>query len=165
MILTDLFRAALASVGLYLLVFTALLDRPLSHGELRHRIEAKLAIAAGIETPKLMILAGSNGPYSHRCEELSAALDQPCLNGGVAVGIGLHYLFARWRPLLRPSDIVYLPLEQAQNVRSRAAALVGPGATIMARHDRRPWVGCPGTGGWARCSPSTCAPWSRACWK
>jgi hypothetical protein len=131
----SLLRVALASLFLYVVMFTVMLDRPLSHGELRHRIEAKLAIAATIETPKLVILAGSNGPYSHHCETLSAALDRPCVNGGVAVGIGLDYLFARWRPLLRPGDVVYLPLEQEQYVRRRAAIVVGPDAAIMARHD------------------------------
>ena len=58
------------------------------------------------------------------------------MNAGVAVGIGLDYLFARWRPLLHPGDIVYLPLEEAQDTRSQDANSVGPDASIMFRHDR-----------------------------
>jgi hypothetical protein len=49
---------------------------------------------------------------------------------------GLDYLFARWKPRLQPGDIVYLPLEEAQYLRSRAASDLGPDAAIMLRHDR-----------------------------
>ena len=104
---------------------------------LQHQIDAKLARAASIDGPKLVILAGSNGPYSHRCEIIEPILGMPCVNGGVAVGIGLDYLFARWQPLLHPGDLVYLPMEEAQYVRTRAATEVGPDAAIMFRHDWR----------------------------
>jgi hypothetical protein len=104
-------------------------------GFLRAQIEAKLARGAAIRAPKLVILAGSNGPYSHRCETIEPILHRPCVNAGVAVGIGLDYLFARWEPLLHPGDVVYLPLEEEQYVRPRAATTVGPDAAIMLRHD------------------------------
>jgi hypothetical protein len=60
----------------------------------------------------------------------------PCVNAGVAVGIGLDYLFARWQPILHAGDVVYLPLEDAQYTRGFAATSVGPDASIMFRHDR-----------------------------
>ena len=129
--------ACLASLLLYGLAFGFVVDRPLSLGFLRHQLDAKLARAASIDGPKLVILAGSNGPYSHRCELIEPVLAMPCVNGGVAVGIGLDYLFARWQPLLHPGDLVYLPMEEAQYVRTRAATEVGPDAAIMFRHDWR----------------------------
>jgi hypothetical protein len=52
---------------------------------LRQLIDAKLTRAASIDRPKLVILAGSNGPYSHRCEVIEPILGMPCVNGGVAV--------------------------------------------------------------------------------
>ncbi len=113
-----------------------MLDRPLSLGMFRHQIDKSLARGAAIEGTKVVIIAGSNGPYSHRCETIEPLLGMPCVNAGVAVGIGLDYLFARWRPLLRAGDIVYLPLEEAQYSRTDAAASVGPDASIMFRHDR-----------------------------
>jgi hypothetical protein len=124
------------SVILYTVLFSCVLDRPLSLGALRARIEASLARGATINQPKLVILAGSNGPYSHRCETIEPLIGRPCVNAGVAVGIGLDYLFARWTKLLCPGDIVYMPLEEAQYVRSRATAELGPDATILLRHDR-----------------------------
>jgi hypothetical protein len=128
----------LLSLALHGLLFGFVLDRPLSLGLLRTQIEAKLARGAMIEEPKLVIIAGSNGPYSHRCETMEPILGIACVNAGVAVGIDLDYLFARWKPLLRPGDIVYLPLEEAQftRTRTRAAIALGPDAAIMFRHDR-----------------------------
>jgi len=60
--------AALASLLLYGVLFGAVLDRPLELGFLARQLDDRLARAATIHGPKLVILAGSNGPYSHRCE-------------------------------------------------------------------------------------------------
>jgi hypothetical protein len=132
-----LLSAMLASLLLYGALFGAVLDRPLELGFLARQLDDRLARAATIHRPKLVILAGSNGPYSHRCELIEAMLDMPCVNGGVAVGIGLDYLFARWRNELRPGDLVYMPMEQAQYTRTRLATALGPDAAIMFRHDWR----------------------------
>jgi len=128
--------ACAASLALYIGAFTWLLDRPLTLGALGARIEASLARGEAIQQPKLVILAGSNGPYSHRCEIIEPIIDRPCINAGVAVGVGLDYLFTRWKKLLNPGDIVYLPLEEAQYARPRATGDLGPDASIMLRHDR-----------------------------
>ena len=125
-----------ASLVVYVAAFSWLLDRPLSLGALRAHIDANLALGQTIHDPKLVILAGSNGPFSHRCETIQPIIGRPCINAGVAVGVGLDYLFTRWKPLLHPKDVVYLPLEEAQYVRSRATSDLGPDATIMLRHDR-----------------------------
>jgi hypothetical protein len=135
--------ACTASILLYGVAFGCLLDRPLTLGALRARIEANLALAQSIHRPKLVILAGSNGPYSHRCETISHIIGWPCFNAGVAVGIGLDYLFTRWKPRLQPGDIVYLPLEEVQYSRPRAVNNLGPDAAIMLRHDRETLVTLP----------------------
>jgi len=127
--------AAFASLLLYGVLFGAVLDRPLELGFLAGAVDAKLARAATIHGPKLVILAGSNGPYSHRCQVIEPMLAQPCVNGGVAVGIGLDYLFMRWRNELHPGDIVYLPMEQQEYTIGRPATELGPDAAIMFRHD------------------------------
>jgi hypothetical protein len=132
-----LLSACLASLLIYGAAFGFVLDRPLALGFLQHQLDAKLARAASLDGPKLVILAGSNGPYSHRCEVIEPILAMPCVNGGVAVGIGLDYLFARWQPLLHRGDLVYLPMEEAQYVRTRTATDLGPDAAMMFRHDWR----------------------------
>jgi hypothetical protein len=141
--ITGLITACLASLLLYALTFGCILDRPLALGFLRQQIDAKLARAASIERPKLVILAGSNGPYSHRCEIIEPIVGMPCINGGVAVGIGLDYLFARWQRQLHPGDVIYMPMEEAQYVRGRSATDVGPDAAIMFRHDRHTLASLP----------------------
>ena len=128
--------ACAASLVIYVAAFACLLDRPLTLGALRARIETSMALAETIHEPKLVILAGSNGPFSHRCETIGPIVGRPCINAGVAVGVGLDYLFTRWEKLLRANDIVYLPLEETQYVRLRATSDLGPDASIMLRHDR-----------------------------
>jgi hypothetical protein len=135
--------AVALSLALYVVAFGLVLDRPLSLGFLQAQIEAKVARGGEVGSPKLVILAGSNGPYSHRCQVIEPILGMPCVNGGVAVGIGLDYLFARWRPLLNPGDVVYLPMEEAQYTRPHAAIMLGPDAAIMLRHDWSTLVSLP----------------------
>lgn len=131
------------SLLLYGALFGALLDRPLELGFLQRQLDDRLARAAAIHQPKLVILAGSNGPYSHRCELIEPMLGLPCVNGGVAVGIGLDYLFARWRTELHTGDVVYMPMEQAQYAMGRFATALGPDAAIMFRHDWHTLAGLP----------------------
>jgi hypothetical protein len=131
-----LVTACCVSLLIYCGLFALVLDRPLSLGSLRARIEAGVARGEAIDGPKLVILAGSNGPYSHRCQTIEPLIGRPCVNAGIAVGIGLDYLIARWKPELQSGDIVYMPLEETQYVRSREAGALGPDAAIMLRHDR-----------------------------
>ncbi|MGC9269112.1 hypothetical protein [Acidiphilium sp.] len=109
-----LILCAAASLALYFAAFAFVLHRPLSVGLLRMEMDQKLARGARLPSPKLVILAGSNAPFSHSCRVIGAMLNLPCENGGVAVGIGLDDLFARWSPLLHRGDIAYLPMEIQQ---------------------------------------------------
>jgi hypothetical protein len=134
--LARVFGLLLAAIGLYVAAFACVLDRPLSLGTLRRAADAKLAYAEALPAPKLVILAGSNALFSHSCAIIGAMLRLPCVNGGVALGLGLDYQFARWQPVLHRGDILYLPMELEQYAVSRAAARAGPDAPIMLRHDR-----------------------------
>jgi hypothetical protein len=131
-----LFLCAIASLALYLAAFAFVLDRPLSLGLLRLEMREKLARGATLPSPKLVILAGSNGPYSHSCRIIGTMLALPCENGGIAVGIGLDDLFLRWLHLLHRGDIVYLPMEVQQYDVTRAANRMDIDGAILFRHDR-----------------------------
>jgi len=124
------------SVAIYALVFGCLVDRPLSLGLLRLEIAQKTTRLAALPSPKIVILAGSNGPYSHSCAVIGAMLNLPCENAGIAVGIGLDDVFARYAPLLRPGDVVYMPMELQQYTASRSQYLAGPDGGFLLRHDR-----------------------------
>ncbi|HET9146948.1 MAG TPA: hypothetical protein VFN77_02750 [Acetobacteraceae bacterium] len=127
----------LASLALYWAGFAWVLDRPLSLGLLRVEMQQKLARGARLPSPKLVILAGSNAPYSHSCAVIGAMLRLPCENAGVAVGIGLDDLFARWTPLLHRGDILYLPMEVQQYTVSRAENRMNVDGGMLFRHDPR----------------------------
>jgi hypothetical protein len=131
-----LLRNCLLSILLYALVFGLVLDRPLSLGLLRMEIAQKSARLAALPTPKLVILAGSNGPYSHSCAVIGAMLNLPCENAGIAVGIGLDFLARQYGPSLRAGDIVYMPMEFAQYAMTRPENDAGPDGAILVRHDR-----------------------------
>jgi len=131
-----LLRNCILSILVYAAVFGLVLDRPLSLGLLRMEIAQKSARLAALPTPKLVILAGSNGPYSHSCAIIGAMLNLPCENAGIAVGIGLDFLTTRYGPDLRAGDIVYMPMEFAQYAMTRPQNDAGPDGAILVRHDR-----------------------------
>lgn len=126
----------LASLGLYGAVFAWILDRPLDLGPLRAALAAKQEAAARIAGPKFVIFAGSNALFSHSCAVIGPMLGLPCINAGVALGLGLDYQLARWKPLLHAGDTVYMPLELQQYVVTRGEARRGPDAAILWRHER-----------------------------
>ncbi len=129
-------RTAALSIALYALLFSLVLDRPLSLGLLHLEIQQKTARLATLPSPKLVILAGSNAPYSHSCAIIGPMLQMPCENAGIAVGIGLDDLFARDAPYLHKGDIIYLPMEMDQYTITRAANRAAPDAGFLLRHDR-----------------------------
>jgi hypothetical protein len=131
-----LFSLCALSLLLYLTVFAGLVDRPLSLGVLRLELLQKMARLAVMPSPKLVILAGSNGPYSHSCVVLSAMLNMPCENAGIAVGIGLDDLFARYEPLLHRGDVVYMPMELQQYTADSRAYQAGVDGAFLLRRDR-----------------------------
>jgi hypothetical protein len=134
--MTRFLTACIVSLLVYWGLSAFVLTRPLEYGTLRDLLARKVALAAQQASPKILILAGSNGLYSHRCETIAAVLAMPCVNGAIAVGIGLDDVFARFTPTLHQGDIVYMPLEEAQYGRDQAATETGPDAAILFRHDR-----------------------------
>jgi hypothetical protein len=124
------------SVVLYGVVFGVAVDRPLSLGILYTEMQQKSARLALLPDPKLVILAGSNGPFSHSCVVIGGMLGLPCENAGIAVGVGLDDLFARYGPMLRAGDVVYMPMETQQYVMTRAENNAGADGAMLFRYDR-----------------------------
>lgn len=131
-----LLRLCGLSLLLYLVVFSQIVDRPLSLGLLRLELLQKTARMRDLPSPKLVILAGSNGPYSHSCVAISPMLNMPCENAGIAVGIGLDDLFARYEELLHAGDVVYMPMEFQQYTATEGAYLASVDGAFLLRHDR-----------------------------
>jgi hypothetical protein len=126
---------ACCGLSIFLYVFLFSFDRPLSLGLLNLEIQQKSSRLATLPSPKLVILAGSNGPYSHSCVVIGSMLNLPCENAGVAVGIGLDDLFAQYGPSLHHGDIVYMPMETAQYIVTRAQNNASVDGAILLRYN------------------------------
>jgi hypothetical protein len=124
------------SLLLYVFMFGFVLERPLSLGLLQAEIAQKTKRVASIGSPKLVILAGSNAPFSHSCVVIGAMMNMPCANIGVAVGIGLDNLFLGYAPYLQAGDVVYMPMETNQFIITRAQNRTGVDAAMLLRHGR-----------------------------
>ena len=132
-----------ASVLLYLGVFSVV-QRPLTLDSMAPLIQHKLAHAQALPAPRLLVLAGSNGRYSHRCQALQAATRWPCSNLSLAVGLGLDFQLRQIEPLLRAGDVLYLPLEYSQYRVSQDEMESGAENTLLVHHFREqlwslPW--------------------------
>lgn len=138
-----LLSTCLLSCLLYALLFGLLLDRPLSLGLLRLEIAQKSARLATLPSPKLVILAGSNAPYSHSCAVIGPMLNLPCENAGIAVGIGLDFLARTYAPSLHPGDILYMPMELSQYAITRRQNDAAPDGAILLRHGRKMLLALP----------------------
>lgn len=123
------------SIALFIALFSVV-HRPLVVGEIQRQLDYKQAYARTLASPKIVVFAGSNGRYSHRCQVLTEALDRPCVNASIGVGIGLDFLLDQWRPLLRAGDLVYLPLEYSQ-YRFTAADMHGGLQNALLVHSQR----------------------------
>ena len=123
----------MGSLTLYLATFTVV-RRPLTLGDLTGQLDFKLAYAASLPSPKIMILAGSNGRYSHACAPLSTALGRPCVNASIASGIALDFLLHEFGAMLRKGDLVYMPLEYDQYGVSESTMHAGVQNAALLRH-------------------------------
>jgi hypothetical protein len=124
----------LASSALLFALLAVTVRRPLVVGEIQRQLDFKLARAEALGSPKLVVLAGSNGRYSHACAPLAQALALPCVNASVGVGIALDFQFALWLPRLGPGDVVLLPLEYGQYRASSAQMRGGLHPMLMLHH-------------------------------
>jgi len=139
--IAKLIAACLASLLIYGVVFGVLVHKPLTVGVIDDLLRFKEAYAARAAVPKLIIFAGSNARFSHRCQTIEKLLSMPCVNFGVGRGIGLDYLFDRLEPLLKPGDVVYMPLEYEWYLDDKIAAMTGPDAELMFFGDKGKLLG------------------------
>lgn len=136
-----------ALIGLSILLFISVFSfvhRPLVVGEIQKQLDYKQRYARTLASPKIVIFAGSNGRYSHRCEALTLALYRPCVNASIGVGIGLDFLIDQWRPLLQRGDLLYMPLEYGQ-YRLSAAEMHGGLQNALMVHSQREYLQSLGT--------------------
>ena len=103
--------AALTSLLFYTGIFVFIVHKPLTVGVMQQYYANKLSYLESIDDRKIVLLAGSNGRFSHRCETMEPLLGMPCSNMSVSADLSLDYQLDIIKPYLNSGDIVYLPLE------------------------------------------------------
>jgi hypothetical protein len=71
----------------------------------------KIELARRIREPRILIVGGSNAHFGLRAQMIEAATRRPAVNLATHAGMGLNYIFFLMETVLRPGDIVVLPLE------------------------------------------------------
>lgn len=102
---------ALISLLVWGSLFLFVLKKELTVGLYKDFFEHKIARMEKSVSPRFFIIAGSNGLYSHDAETFEKKLSLPSTNLSMVAMFPLSYLFERYKPLFRPGDIVYLPVE------------------------------------------------------
>jgi hypothetical protein len=96
---------------LFILLFVFVIRKPLTIGIMKQYYEVKIQYLSKLQNQKLIILAGSNGRFSHSCKVIQESTGIDCSNMSIAANISLDYQFDVLKPYLKRGDIVYLPLE------------------------------------------------------
>lgn len=103
--------ACISSVLIYLLVFTFMVKKPLTLGFINEALRIRATYVKARPGPKLVIIAASNGLFSHRAEVMEKILGIPCLNASTIGQFSLDVQIALAKRWLAPGDIVLMPLE------------------------------------------------------
>lgn len=135
--LIKLSAAFLIGIILYVACFTFFVHKPMTVGITFDYFQAKRAYLKKIQyKKKILILAGSNGRFSHRCETIENSIGIPCANLSIAAGMDLFYQLGQYREFLLPGDLLYMPLEYRANglASGWTVGLEGP---MVARYDHK----------------------------
>lgn len=127
--------AASISVLLYLLAFGFALHKPLTVGSKRDRFDLKINyLSQHAHEQKIVVFAGSNGRFSHRCETIGSEAGYPCSNMALSAGSSLKWQFGLFQRYLKAGDLVYLPLEYRTSVEQ---PIVGDEVPYIVAYDKR----------------------------
>jgi hypothetical protein len=133
--LTTLVGVSLLSLVAYLTVFGLVLQKPLTLGELGAMLERKEALAAAAGAGKVIVVAGSNGRFSHGCDIISQELGRPCINMSLVGSVAPSVMFRLVGPHIKADDLIYVPLEYP--ILARTGALTDVTGPWLWRNDRR----------------------------
>ena len=120
---------------IYFSLFSFLIYSPISIDSIKEYFEKKEKYLKGIKGSKIVILAGSNGRFSHRCETIEDELDLSCVNMSISAGISLNYQINKISKYLNSGDIVYLPLEYGKLSYNKYKVMSGTEIPYIIKYD------------------------------
>ena len=122
-------------VLMYLVCFIYIIHKPMTIGNTLNYFQSKRSYLETLKgKKKIIILAGSNGRFSHRCETIEKNIGIPCANLSIAADIDLNYQFMHYSKFISQGDLIYMPLEYPTNVNDTtwSVGLEGP---LIARYE------------------------------
>jgi sugar/nucleoside kinase (ribokinase family) len=129
-----LLAAVALGVVIYLIAFTFILSKPLTTDTLGAYIDFKSRYLESIALRrKILIFAGSNGRFSHRCETITMLTGIACANLSIAVDVDLRWQMSHYWRFLKKGDVLYMPIEYGSLLVT--GATVGEEAPYVVRHD------------------------------
>ncbi|MFJ3484664.1 hypothetical protein ACIPL1_14950 [Pseudomonas sp. NPDC090202] len=99
-------------IGLWLLLLLGQMGRPVPTTQwVEKAYEYKLTLAAKVNEPKLVVVAGSAAMFGIDSTRLAQAVGRPVINLGVNAGVLSPYIQSYARQAIKPGDWVLLPVE------------------------------------------------------
>ncbi|MFB2935119.1 hypothetical protein ACE1B6_07550 [Aerosakkonemataceae cyanobacterium BLCC-F154] len=71
----------------------------------------KISYAKSIESPKILLVSGSNTLYGLSCATIFQETKIPCVNTALTQELGLDYILSHAQRLANPNDTILIPLE------------------------------------------------------
>ncbi len=99
------------SIATYLAIFMGIVQKPVTLGFIDQMIKTKQNYGQQLQSPKVVIVAGSTGLFSFRCEAIAATLGKPCVNASLTTALGLRMILEKAKQIIKPGDTVLMPLE------------------------------------------------------
>ncbi len=96
---------------LNLLIISQNYRKPLTEDWIFYAYESKEKYASQIVKQKILIISGSNGLFGIDAKQIEASTGIPTVNFAVHAGLGIDYMLYRAKKILKPGDIVLIPLE------------------------------------------------------
>ena len=131
-----LLAACVVSTLLYLVLAMGVAFKPLTVGTVMQLDTERATYLAAHPGPKVIVIAGSNGLYSFRCQVISQVIGRPCVNMSMGAQAGLEFDLARVRKVMNPGDVVVMPYEF--EVYGKSATLIHGGLlnVMLTQYDR-----------------------------
>jgi hypothetical protein len=129
------FYASIASCLIYFLIFTFVVHKPLTIGINGKYYQKKMSYLKSIKSKKIILLAGSNGRFSHRCETIEKEIGLFCVNMSISADISLDYQFEKIKPFIKSGDIIYLPLEYGKLNSTKKKTMSGTQVPYVMAYD------------------------------
>lgn len=101
------------SCVIYAMLFLFVVRKPLTVGVMQSLFKIKYERLDTLreQTPRFIILAGSNGLSSHSAKTFEQSLGIASVNMSTTASMSIKYQLAKLKPHLHSGDIVFLPLE------------------------------------------------------